>query len=193
MDPESHTALRPLAEAYCIGALEEPERRAFEVHLTSGCAECGEAIASARATLAALGQGEETATPGETLRWQLLDLAGAPPTPIDSRGYEWQEVAPGIRLSVLKEDVARGMRACLAWADPGAKHSVHRHQGDELILVLQGGLRDERGDYGPGEICRSRTGSVHTEEILDRGECFCFVVYYGDLVYLDSSAESSRT
>jgi len=192
MDPESHSALRPLAEAYSIGALEPPERRAFEAHVSSGCAECGEAVASARATLVALGQGEETAAPGATLRRHLLDLAGAPSTPIDPAAHEWQEVAPGIRLSVLEEDAARGMRACLAWADPGAKHAVHRHQGDELILVLQGGLRDERGDYGPGEICRSRTGSVHTEEILDRGECFCFVVYYGHLVYLDSPAESGR-
>jgi putative transcriptional regulator len=192
MDPEFHSALRSLAEAFSIGTLEEPEKRAFEAHLASACVECGEAVAAASGTLAALGRVAASETPDAAIRAQLLDLADAPALPIDTSAYVWQQVTPGIRLAALKKDAARGMRACLAWADPGAKHTVHRHEGDELILVLQGGLRDERGEYGPGDLCGSRAGSVHTEEILDRGECFCYVVYYGDLVYLDSPPESRR-
>lgn len=185
MDPESHSALRSLAEAFSLGTLEDPERQAFEAHLAAGCAECGEAVAATAGALAALGGVAASETPAAALRAQLLDLAGAPLPPIDPSAYVWHEAAPGIRLAALKEDAARGMRACLAWGDPGAKHAAHRHEGEELILVLQGGLRDERGDYGPGDLCGSRAGSIHTEEILDRGECFCYVVYYGDLVYLE--------
>ena len=54
----------------------------------------------------------------------------------------------------------------------------HRHLGDEDILVLEGSLSDGRGAYGPGQICRSRTGSVHAEEAGPDG-CICFVAYYG--------------
>jgi putative transcriptional regulator len=192
MDPESHAAIRPLAEAYSLGSLEEPERSAFEMHLASGCADCRQAAAAAAGALTALGRAAARDSPDAALRAQLLDLAGAPKLPIDPLAYAWREVAPGIRLAPLKEDRSRGMRAFLAWAEPQAKHAAHRHEGDELIFVLQGGLRDERGEYGPGDLCASRAGSAHTEEILDRGECFCFVVYYGDLAYLDSP-ESRRT
>lgn len=192
MDPESHPASRPLAEGYSLGTLDESERRAFEAHLASGCGECKDAVSAAAGALAALGRTSATQPPDAALRARLLDLALAPAMPIDPSAYSWLEVAPGIRLSALSADPARGMRAFLAWGDPGAKHAVHRHDGDELILVLQGGLRDERGEYGPGDLCASRTGSAHTEEILDRGECFCYVVYYGDLVYLDSPPQPGR-
>jgi putative transcriptional regulator len=83
----------------------------------------------------------------------------------------------------MKEDPARGMRACLVWAMPGALHPRHRHVGDENILVLRGAIRDDRGDYGPGEVCRSRAGSTHSEEALPGDDCVCYVVYYGPLEY----------
>jgi hypothetical protein len=40
-------------------------------------------------------------------------------------------------------------------------------------------LRDDRGSYRVGEICRSRTGSAHVEEVLPGEDCICYVVYYG--------------
>ena len=52
--------------------------------------------------------------------------------------------------------------------------------GDEEILVLQGGLRDERGQYGPGDIIRSETGSIHSERALPGEDCYCFVIYRGE-------------
>jgi anti-sigma factor ChrR (cupin superfamily) len=119
--------------------------------------------------------------PPEELRAQVLDLAEAPVLPIDLAALPWQEVAPGIRLHVLREEPERGVRKCLAWAVPGARTIRHRHKGDEVILVLQGGLRDDRGSYQAGDVCRSRAGSVHTEEVLPGEDCVCYVVYYGDL------------
>jgi anti-sigma factor ChrR (cupin superfamily) len=131
---------------------------------------------------------EEPVSPRDpSLRQQLLDLAGAPTGRIDTSAHAWQELAPGIKVQVVHEEPARGMRACLVWALPGARNERHRHGGDEVILVLQGSLRDENGTYGPGQICRSRKGSTHTEEALPGDDCFCYVVYYGPLEFLDAA------
>jgi anti-sigma factor ChrR (cupin superfamily) len=113
------------------------------------------------------------------LRTELLDLVDAPPTPVDPSRYSWQELAPGIRIHEVRSDPERNMRACLVWAKPPARTPPHRHLGDEVILVLQGRMRDDRGTYGPGQICRSRAGSSHTEEVVPGEDCFCYVVYYG--------------
>ena len=51
--------------------------------------------------------------------------------------------------------------------------------------MLKGALRDERGTYGPGEICRSAAGSEHSEEVASGEDCLCYVVYYGGLEMLE--------
>ena len=130
--------------------------------------------------LEALVGGASGSPPREGLRQEMLDLLDAPLLPIDPRAHAWIEVARGIRIAQMRADPARNMRGCLVWAQPGAKTAAHRHKGDEVILVLQGGLRDDRGSYHAGQICRSRTGSAHTEEVLPGEDCFCYVVYYGD-------------
>ena len=117
--------------------------------------------------------------PAESLREHVLELARAPREPLDLASYAWQEFAPGVRGHVLEDDPARAFRAVLVWGQPGAKMPQHRHLGDEEILVLRGRLRDERAEYGPGDVCRSRTGSVHHEEVVGSEDCVCYVVYHG--------------
>jgi hypothetical protein len=117
--------------------------------------------------------------PREGLRRELLDLADAPRLPLDTAAYAWEEPFPGIRICEVRSDPSRHMRGCVVWAKPGARTAPHRHLGDEVILVLSGGLRDERGSYYANQICRSREGSVHVEEVLPGDDCFCYVVYYG--------------
>lgn len=124
--------------------------------------------------------------PDPIAKAQLLDLADAPALPIDFARYQWFDAVPGIRLAVVKEDASRGMRACLASGKAGARHPRHRHGGDELILVLEGELKDERGSYGPGILCRSRTGDVHSEQVVQ--DCLCYVVYYGELEMLEEAS-----
>jgi len=119
------------------------------------------------------------AEPHPDLRQHVLAMADVPQGPIDVSRYEWDEVAPGIRAHVLREEPERGYRAVLIWAQPGARMAAHRHLGDEDILVLEGMLRDERGEYQAGAICRSRAGSVHSEQAGPDGPCICFVAYYG--------------
>ena len=165
------------APAYALGALDPHERAAFEQHLAT-CRECFlEVQAHCRAATDAMaGSGD---APASTLRQHVLELTDAPRTAIDTSLYTWEEPVPGIRMTTLFEDPARNLRKVLVWARPGARYPSHRHLGDEEILVLQGALGDARGVYRAGDICRSRTGSVHSEHVVGDEDCFCFVVYHG--------------
>lgn len=176
-------AFLPLAEPYALGALDAGERSGFEAHLAA-CVACRRAVEHAGQPLPGLAVALPPLTPGESVRGQLLDLAKAPRWPFDLAALAWEDLAPGIRLHQLDEDAARGVRRCLVWAEPGARMGTHRHGGDECILVLKGGLKDERGEYAAGELCRSRQGSVHHEEVLPGEDCVCYVVYYGPLEFL---------
>jgi predicted ChrR family anti-sigma factor len=154
-----HELSELLAEAYVLGALDRADQAGFEE------------VSPVR--------------PAPRVREALLDLAEAPALPIDVSAIRWEELAPGVRCHVHREDVSRGVRGCLIWAGPGSRHPRHRHQGAENILVLQGALRDERGTYSPGEICRSAAGSEHSEEVVPGEDCLCYVVYYGGLEMLE--------
>jgi anti-sigma factor ChrR (cupin superfamily) len=172
------------AEAYAIGVLDPGEREPFEAHLVD-CSQCRREVERHGGTLGLLPRSLPPKAPRPSVREQLMDLSEAPSLPIDVARYDWAEVVPGVKVHLLKEDAARGMRTCLVWAMPGAKHPRHRHLGDENILVLQGALKDERDRYEPGQICRSRQGSIHSEEVASEEQCLCFVVYYGELEMLE--------
>jgi putative transcriptional regulator len=179
-----HELYEPLAEAYVLGALDRAEQAGCEAH-QQGCPSCRSRVATQLATVGALLRQVSPVRPDARVREELLDLAEAPALPIDVSAIRWEELAPGVRYSVLREDPSRGVRSCLIWAEPGSRHPRHRHQGAENILVLKGALRDERGTYGPGEICRSAAGSEHSEEVVPGEDCFCYVVYYGGLEMLE--------
>ena len=121
----------------------------------------------------------EPVPPRPELRQRVLDLLDAPAMPIDLESYAWDEPLPGVRFCTLEDDASRGVRKVLVWAMPGARYPRHRHLGEEDILVLAGHLRDERGTYGPGDICRSETGTDHSEEVVGQDDCICYVIYRG--------------
>lgn len=115
-------------------------------------------------------------------RTQLMDVLSFPRLPIDRAAYAWTDVGPGLKLHLVSEDPARGVKRCLVWGAPGASTPRHGHTGDEVILVIEGRLKDDRGAYGPGDICRSTKADVHQEHVVGDVDCVCFVVYYGELV-----------
>ena len=182
MTAQISATLAPDGFAIVEAVFDEPERSAFEAHLAGGCSSCAQELAGHEQALLELSRALPAGDLDPALRRQTLDLAEAPALPIDFSAYTWDEVVPGVRVHVVKHDRERGVRACLVWADPGAVHPRHRHLGDEVILVLQGGIKDEHGSYGPGEICRSRPGSEHSEQALPGEVCICYVLYHGDLV-----------
>lgn len=183
MSNVSEDRFLPLAESYALGALEPADDAAFESHMRE-CAACRQAVEEASHAMLEVASSLPAQAPAASVRDQLLDLAEAPRWPFDLGAIAWEEIGPGIRIHTLKEEPERGVRKCLVWAQPGARNPSHRHGGDECILVLKGALRDERGDYRAGELCRSREGSIHSEEVPPGEDCVCYVVYYGPLEFL---------
>jgi putative transcriptional regulator len=122
--------------------------------------------------------------PGVLTHTHAADLLDAPAWPFDLDSVSWEEPFPGLRFHLVAEDKARGVRKALVWAKGGARSPRHSHAGDEVILVLDGVLRDHTGDFHAGQICHTRKGETHSEEVPEGTDCVCFVVYYGDLIPL---------
>lgn len=165
-----------LIGAYALGALEGEDRERLDAHVAQ-CDACARALDRASEALNDLAG---AVPPAPALRQRVLDLADAPRLPVDLTAYAWDEVVPGVRVHTVREDASRGFRAVLVWARPGSRYPRHRHLGDEEILVLSGRLRDHRGSYGPGDVCRSVKGSDHSEQAEGPDDCICYVVYHGE-------------
>jgi quercetin dioxygenase-like cupin family protein len=165
------------AEAYALDALEADEKAAFESHLEE-CGSCARDVYAHRRLLHDALSGEPAA-PSPELRAHVMEFADAPRTPVDFGAYTWEEPLPGVFMTTLFDDPDRGVRKVLVWGKPGARYPLHRHLGDEEILVLEGALGDARAVYRAGDICRSREGSVHAEHVVGDEDCVCFVVYHG--------------
>jgi anti-sigma factor ChrR (cupin superfamily) len=80
---------------------------------------------------------------------------------IDTSTAAWNPgLVPGLSLMPLHEHGGVST-ALLRWA-PQTRFSTHAHPGGEEILVLDGVLRDEDGDYAAGTWLRNPRGSRHT-------------------------------
>jgi anti-sigma factor ChrR (cupin superfamily) len=75
---------------------------------------------------------------------------------------EWEDLRPGIRAKNLWSDEATKRRAIMTRIEPGAALPMHRHDGDELIFVLEGTLGDEFGTVTAGNMGYRPNGCVHT-------------------------------
>lgn len=75
---------------------------------------------------------------------------------------EWQDLQPGIRAKHLWSDEASQRRAIMTRIEPGAALPMHRHDGDELIFVLEGTLGDEFGTVTAGNLGYRPHGCIHT-------------------------------
>lgn len=91
----------------------------------------------------------------------------------------------GIHVKVLWTDPESGDAAVLVRMDPGCTYPRHRHVRDEEIFVLQGGFRDERGEYAAGDFRRFEAGSIHEPVALDGAlPCVLFSVAHGGIEIL---------
>ncbi len=74
----------------------------------------------------------------------------------------WQQWQPGIRAKSLWSDEGSKRRAIMTRIEPGTALPMHRHDGDELIFVLEGALGDEFGTVTAGNLGYRPNGCVHT-------------------------------
>ena len=57
----------------------------------------------------------------------------------------------GIWIHFFHRDETTGNAAVMIKMEPGCGYPRHRHKGSEELLILQGGYRDEHGEYREGE------------------------------------------
>ncbi|MFN3608753.1 MAG: ChrR family anti-sigma-E factor [Hyphomonas sp.] len=106
----------------------------------------------------------------ETVRGAAIEAAG-------KRG--WQMM--GLGLKRLKLDVGSAMDVELYRIAAGSKIPRHSHGGTEFTMVLSGGFSDERGNYGPGDVCVNGSSDTHQPVADDDEICFALVVRDGGL------------
>ena len=73
----------------------------------------------------------------------------------------------GVEIHFYSSDEPTGRVVALIRMAPGHGYPRHRHRGAEEVLVVQGGYRDELGEYRAGEVVFYPDGSAHSPVALD--------------------------
>ena len=128
-----------------------------------------------------------------------LDLEGVPWRTTRVDGVSWLPLDPDAdRLPPAAAGERRGAGAreggaVLIRMAPGMGYEEHRHLGVEYVLVLQGGYRDELGEYTRGAFVSYPAGGGHAPVALgdphrpaDAGNpaCVLFAVATGGIELL---------
>lgn len=103
---------------------------------------------------------------------------------IASDGLVWSKLAGGInQASVTLDDQTQ----CeFIYMKPGSQVPVHKHQGTEVTLVLDGSFSDELGEYRPADfLVRDKT---HTHQPASDEGCLCFAVLDSPLTFTSGLA-----
>lgn len=114
----------------------------------------------------------ELLTLPEPVRSAALDAAG---------GQGWQML--GLGLKRLKLNIGSSMEVELYRIAAGSRIPRHSHGGNEFTMVLTGGFSDERGNYGPGDVCATGPSDTH-QPVADEDEvCYALAVRDGGLLF----------
>ncbi|MEI9985832.1 MAG: ChrR family anti-sigma-E factor [Aliidongia sp.] len=69
------------------------------------------------------------------------------------------------------------VRSRLMRIAPGGAIPRHTHQGNELLIVLDGGYSDHTGEYDRGDVAYGDAGLVHKPRADAERGCLCFSVW----------------
>ncbi|MEX2469472.1 MAG: ChrR family anti-sigma-E factor, partial [Pseudohongiellaceae bacterium] len=98
---------------------------------------------------------------------------------IASDGLVWKKLAGGINQAAVSLDDETQCE--FIYMKPGSQVPIHRHQGNEITLVLEGSFSDELGAYRPSDfVLRDR--SHHHQPVSEEG-CLCFAVLDSPLTF----------
>lgn len=101
-----------------------------------------------------------------------------------SRGLVWHKLAGGINQAQVQID--NETQCEFLYMTPGSQVPVHRHQGSEVTLVLDGGFEDEFGHYGPSDFLVRDKRDQH-QPSTEEG-CLCFAVLDSPLTFTSGLA-----
>lgn len=94
----------------------------------------------------------------------------------------WRPMGPpGISVKRVRAGSRReGAQACLVRLEAGSRFPKHRHDGNEHVLVLTGGLREDSGArQHAGELTKHQSGSAHAFVALPGEPCVAAVLSGG--------------
>lgn len=112
---------------------------------------------------------EEQATDDATLPRVLQRYVGAA-----AQDIPWQPL--GLGVDHVDLSVEGGSRAMLLRVPEGRAVPQHTHEGNEYVLVLQGGFSDAHGHFVRGDV-EASDDSVDHRPVADVGEdCICLAV-----------------
>lgn len=97
----------------------------------------------------------------------------------------WSKNARGIDVMELKvcTSETRQRRMHLMHMSSGATVPMHRHEGREVMLVLDGGFSDCTGHYGRGDILVFNNPALPHAPTADETGCLCLVLTDAPLRY----------
>lgn len=96
-----------------------------------------------------------------------------------SEGLVWKKLAGGINQAKL--DIDTETQCEFIYMSPGSQTPMHRHQGNEITLVLDGSFSDEAGTYVAADFI-VRSGKEEHQPASEEG-CLCFAVLDSPLTF----------
>ncbi len=101
-----------------------------------------------------------------------------------SKGLKWHKLAGGINQAQVQID--NETQCEFLYMTPGSQVPVHRHQGSEVTLVLDGAFEDQFGHYGPSDFLMRDKRDQH-QPSTEEG-CLCFAVLDSPLTFTSGLA-----
>jgi len=110
------------------------------------------------------------------------ERAEDPVLPQPLRGYvggdideiRWKRRGAGLSIAELPSPVEGG-HAFLMKVDAGKAMPRHTHDGNEMVMVLQGAFEDESGHFGRGDLAVSDHAVEHQPVASPGPDCICLV------------------
>jgi len=119
--------------------------------------------------------------------------AGNPSQIIRVSECVWEPMSPTIKVKTLWSDPASKRRTQLTRFEPGATLPMHRHDGDELLYVIEGAISDESGITAAGSVGYRPNGCVHTVTSKTGATVFAIISGGIEAVSEIGSAPKSQT
>jgi anti-sigma factor ChrR (cupin superfamily) len=108
---------------------------------------------------------------------------------VDLAAIPWKPTRhPGVAIWFYATDRASGRTLALIRMDPGRSYPPHRHRGEERLLVLTGGYRDEAGEHRAGDFVTYEDGTEHGPVALDgpgSGPCVLLALAHEGILPVD--------